>query len=126
MCAKSCSVLEYTGFVDSIGPNGVVYKPNPNETYFSLTIRHKHPGTVTINEEYVIIDFYGMVGVVGGTLGLFIGFSFFDAITFLMTFFQKVNEHINQRNSMDKITPSQITEVKECVENLEKKISNIA
>ena len=126
MCAKSCSVLEYTGFVDYIGPNGVVYKPNPNETYFSLTIRYKALATVTHHEEYIIIDFYGMVGVVGGTLGLFVGFSFFDAITFLVTFFQKVHEQINKRNSMDKITTSNITKVKESPENLEKKISNIA
>ena len=100
MCPKSCSAIEYTGFVDFIGPNGVVYKQKPNETYFSLTIRYKPPAMVTLHEEYLIIDFYGMVGVVGGTLGLFVGFSFFDVITLLMKFYQKVHDQINQRNSI--------------------------
>ena len=107
MCPKSCSALEYTGYVDYTASNvditgeyGAFYWPKPNETYFSLTIRHKHPATVTINEEYVIIDFYGMVGVVGGTLGLFVGFSFFDVITLLMKFYQKVHDQINKRNSI--------------------------
>ena len=118
MCAKSCSVLEYTGFVDYTGPNGVVYKPNPNETYFSLTIRYKAPATITLHEEYLIIDIYGMVGIVGGTLGLFVGFSFFDVITYLMKFFQKVHEGINKRNSVDKMAPSLTIEVKEYQENM--------
>ena len=100
VCPKSCSVLEYTGFVDFIGSNGIVYNRKPNETYFSLTIRYKPPAMVTLHEEYLIIDFYGMVGVVGGTLGLFVGFSFFDVITLLMKFYQKVHDQINKRNSI--------------------------
>ena len=91
-----------------------------------MSIRYKAPGTVTLHEEYIIIDFYGMVGIVGGTLGLFVGFSFFDVITFLISFFQKLYQLIRKRNSIDKIAPSEITEVEECPENLEKKISNIA
>ena len=97
MCPKSCSALEYTGYVDYTASNvditgeyGAFYWPKPNETYFSLTIRHKHPATVTIHEEYVIID----------TFGLFVGFSFFDVITLLMKFYQKVHDQINQRNSI--------------------------
>jgi hypothetical protein len=34
--------------------------------------------SVTINEEYLIYDIYSFVGSVGGYMGLFIGFSFFD------------------------------------------------
>ena len=57
MCPKSCSVLEYTGFVDYTGSNGAVYKQKTNEHYFSLTIRYKPPAMVTLHEEYLIIDF---------------------------------------------------------------------
>ena len=34
------------------------------------------PEYVTTNEEYLIYDVIGMIGSVGGTLGMFIGFSF--------------------------------------------------
>ena len=75
--------------MDYTQPFGSVYWPNPNETYFSLAIRYNSPATVTVHEEYIVIDFYGMFGIVGGTLGLFVGFSFFDVLTYLITFFSK-------------------------------------
>ena len=118
VCPKSCSVLEYTGFVDYIGSNGIVYNPKPNETYFSLTIRYKPPAMVTLHEEYLIIDFYGMVGVVGGTLGLFVGFSIFDVVTYVVTFFQKVHEIIHKRNPSNNLSSSKPIVVKECHENM--------
>jgi hypothetical protein len=34
--------------------------------------------SVTVNEEYLIYDIYTFVGSVGGYMGLFVGFSFFD------------------------------------------------
>ena len=37
---------------------------------------------ITIEEEYVVYSFTGIVGTVGGSLGLFIGFSFFDCLMF--------------------------------------------
>ena len=39
---------------------------------------------VTVYEEYKVYDFNGIVGSVGGSLGLFIGFSFLDAMLFLI------------------------------------------
>ena len=117
MCPKSCFALEYTGYVDYIQEKGSLYNPRSNGTYFSLSIRYKTPAMATLHEEYIIIDSYGMVSVVGGTLGIFVGFSFFDVITFLMTFFQKAHDLINKRKPMDKIAPSETTIVKECPES---------
>ena len=97
ICPKSCSTIDYKGFIDWIEPNGNGYTAKSNETYFSLTMRHRFPATLTHYEEYIIMDFYGMVGVVGGILGLFVGFSFFDFINSLMIFFQKVYEEIKKR-----------------------------
>ena len=119
MCPKYCFVLEYTGYMDYIQEQalfGVVYNPKPNEKYFSLSIRYKTPAL--LHKEYMINDFYGMVGVVGGTLGLFVGFSFADVIIFLMTCLQKVHDQIKERIRVNKITPSVMTEVKECSEKL--------
>ena len=126
MCPKSCSAIEYTGFVDFIAAKErnsySVYKAKPNETYFSLIIKYKFPETVTHHEEYIVMDIYGIVSVIGGTLGLFVGFSFFDAVNFLMTFFQKVYDQVHKRYSLAKIAPSTTIEVEECSGNLKKKI----
>ena len=43
----------------------------------------------TVHEEYVIYDAVNMIGSVGGTLGLCIGFSFTGVISFLISLLQK-------------------------------------
>ena len=42
-----------------------------------------------VKEEYVIYDFVGMISSIGGNLGLFIGFSFFDAFCWILDLIQK-------------------------------------
>ena len=39
---------------------------------------------VQVNEEYRVYDFTGILGSVGGSLGLFIGFSFLDMILHIL------------------------------------------
>ena len=39
-----------------------------------------------VNEEYLVYDINGFIGTIGGTAGLFIGFSFVDAIYCIMDF----------------------------------------
>ena len=48
-----------------------------------------------VKEEYVIYDFVGMISSIGGNLGLFIGFSFFDAFCWLLDLIQKWISKIN-------------------------------
>ena len=43
-------------------------------------------GKMNVYEEYLIYDVKGMVGSIGGTLGLFIGFSFYNVIGYLIGF----------------------------------------
>ena len=40
--------------------------------------------TVVVYEKYAVYDFGGIVGMVGGSLGLFIGFSFMDFMLMLI------------------------------------------
>ena len=35
---------------------------------------------IQVQTEYLIYDFNGLVGSVGGTLGIFIGFNFYDIL----------------------------------------------
>ena len=44
------------------------------------------PYEIEVNEEYVILDLIGVVGSIGGTLGLCIGFSFRDLFRDVGTF----------------------------------------
>ena len=50
---------------------------------------------IEVNQEYVIYDGTGLVGSIGGTLGLFIGFSFRDVLETILELLQ--NFAIQQR-----------------------------
>ena len=53
------------------------------------------PSSVTVFEEYLIYDFIGMLGSVGGTLGMCIGFSLAGVVTFILTHLQSVLNYFN-------------------------------
>ena len=78
ICPKSCNIKKYLGeivFEEDIAVYGL-----SNNTFFT-TFEFAPPYKVNISEQYLIYDFIGLVGSVGGTLGLFIGFSFYDIIS---------------------------------------------
>ena len=54
------------------------------ETYFST------PAEVTVREEYIIYDAVALVSTIGGTLGIFIGFSFKELITMLFSYVEMI------------------------------------
>ena len=63
------------------------FPPQVNE---DIEIAFRFPSTKILNyEEYLIYDFNGMIGAVGGSLGMFLGFSFLD---FLFSFIDLINE----------------------------------
>ena len=43
-----------------------------------MTYKFEKPERVEVYEEYIVASFVDIIGIVGGTLGLYIGFSFFD------------------------------------------------
>ena len=129
LCPKSCSALEYTGSVDYEASKGIIYsRPSKNTTYFSLVVRYKPPGTKFVYEEYLIVDFYGMVGVVGGTLGLFVGFSFFNVITFFIELIKRMYKKYKTpimteemiSSNMIKVEENQTTQIQYILDQLEK------
>ena len=46
------------------------------------------PKMMVVNKEYLIFDTIGLIASVGGTLGMFIGFSFSGSITALIKFIE--------------------------------------
>ena len=81
---KSCSKIDYSGtlqFESENIKNGDLY-------YKILSYQFDYPQVLTIYEEYLIYDGIGMIGSVGGTLGMFIGFSFSNTISSILNFLQ--------------------------------------
>jgi len=83
-CPKPCSILEYSGKLDYWEPK----YDNPNNTVI-IYLRFQSPEVTTIYEEYLIYDFNAMLGSIGGTLGLFVGFSFSSIIELFINLLKK-------------------------------------
>ena len=75
-CEKHCSEITYSGKVTSIIRSGKAY--NVSWTYSFASKK------VEILEEYVLMDEAGVVGGIGGTLGIFIGFSFREVVGWIL------------------------------------------
>ena len=77
-CKPSCTLLQYSGIVDAIRPKMV---GNPEKwNYYGFRYEFsEHKGKYF--EEYLIYDIMDVIGSVGGTLGMFIGFSM-DGVVF--------------------------------------------
>ena len=68
-----------------------------------------------IQKEYLIHDFVGMLGSIGGTLGLFIGFSFLGVISSLMEYLQKLADHFSFKKN-----ENNVIQIKEAAKDDEK------
>ena len=89
---------------------------------------------VTVFQEYVVYDAIGIVGSVGGTLGMFIGFSFTGFISSLINGLSKLvkslidSVDISRMKSIQvkpNISSSYYKEFKEQVDNLNKRFEII-
>ena len=92
-CSKPCSLVQYSGRIDFWE-----YK-NSNDSSFTVSLRFAPPVKSTVYEEYLIYNFFGMVGSVGGTLGIFIGFSCSNALNFIINVMKKY-EILNLRKNI--------------------------
>ena len=80
-CPRSCSYLQYNG------------KANPiygmdNSRMISVVYWFGNRNDVKTFKEYPIYGVTDVIGFVGGTLGLFVGFSFLDSVVRLVNYFQ--------------------------------------
>ena len=90
-CPKLCTVSHYSGRTfDELSESDYW-----NE--YSYTIAH--PFTVTITEEYLIYDAITVIGSVGGTLGMCIGFSFTNIIAYIIILMQKLIDKFQNKFS---------------------------
>ena len=93
-CPPYCSSLEYTGHptLKLKSQSKEISTENGTDSVNGEYIwSYKMASKVQVNEEYVVYDVIGMVGTVGGTLGLFIGFSFRDIVVILIDSLEQLN-----------------------------------
>ena len=74
-CTLPCTTLSYTGQSN----DAVDYEFNERHVGIGFFLSKDRE----VQEEYLITDITGFIGYAGGTLGLFVGFSFYDVIKYL-------------------------------------------
>ena len=83
-CSKACATFQYTGEMNS---QFTGFTNNSREVYIGYWFNYEDE--VDMFEEYLIYEITGVIGSIGGTLGLFIGFSFLDISKKLINIFRK-------------------------------------
>ena len=107
-CYPACTQVTFdiaSKYQDEVGKPGA--KHNMIIAYKFITTKIK------VEEEYLIHDFVGMLGSIGGTLGLFIGFSFLSGISYILKYVQVfIKEFISKKsNKLDDVKKQKIIEV---------------
>ena len=75
-CPQNLVDVYYKGAFEETQYKGAKYLADDHIQYFVW-----FPGnSKMVYEEYLVYDFNGMLGSIGGSLGMFLGFSFFDLI----------------------------------------------
>ena len=82
MISKPCTVLRYN-------VEETTYEDFVNENKVEFDMVFAQPAKVNVKEEYLIYDLISFVGVIGGTMGLCIGFSFRDCAKWGLTYVEK-------------------------------------
>ena len=85
--SRSCTKSQYSGEIEEIKIK------EDDKNVFTLAYTFSLPETTLVNEEYLIYDIVGVVGSVGGTLGMFIGFSFIGVFSFLFDCVRKISSN---------------------------------
>ena len=77
-CQKSCKSTQYIATI--LNPIPLRYLPYNSNHSFALSYTFAK-NELDVKQEYLIVDAITMIGSVGGTLGLFIGFSFVTCLS---------------------------------------------
>ena len=55
-----------------------------------ISYKFETPEQIQVSEEYIVVPAFKMVGDIGGTIGIFIGFAFSPLVTQLIEFFKSI------------------------------------
>ena len=86
-----CEKLEYSGqYITQL-----LSSEASSNRLFIVMFSFKSPYTMTLNEEYYIVPTLDLIGIIGGTLGMFIGFSFYGTYSDIIDIIQFLASKIN-------------------------------
>ena len=92
---KTCKILQYSGEVEW---DVIHYDETVRGRIMYFFWSFAPPKTTILYEEYLIYDTIGLIGSVGGTLGMFIGFSFSNALETLLNNMYSLKTKITQKS----------------------------
>ena len=79
------------------------FQTNPGNLTIKFSYTFESPSTMTVEVENYIVTFFDLMGIVGGTLGLFIGFAFYDniikSVNYLIIIVNWVKRSMNMRKA---------------------------
>ena len=83
-----CEIQQYTeDWKNYMLGNGFPDDPNhESKLWFWLWYQFEDDQDIIVYEEYLIYDTINMIGSLGGTLGIFIGFSFSNVLNVILSF----------------------------------------
>ena len=55
-----------------------------------ISYKFETPEQIEVSEEYIVVPAFKMVGDIGGTIAIFIGFAFSPMVTQLIEFFKSI------------------------------------
>ena len=87
-CPNPCTEITYETITKSI-PHDV--------TKFAIVQMYYNTNFVTVHEEYLIFDFSAILVAIGGSLGLFLGFSFFQCGNLVMEMCQRIGNFLSDK-----------------------------
>ena len=82
-CSKACTTFQYRGETKIKG-----HGSTNNSRIIDLGYWFNNENEVKVFQEYMIYEITSVIGSIGGTLGLFVGFSFLDLSTRLINIFK--------------------------------------
>ena len=93
-CSRACKILQFSGKMESKSDN---YSDSSKIIYLGYWFNHENE--MEVFQEYLIYEITGIIGSIGGTLGLFVGFSFLDLSTKLIDILKKKMLNANSLSS---------------------------
>ena len=62
------------------------FDPEKKNPIIKMSYQFDRPESMTLHEEYTVANVMDLIGIVGGTLGLYIGFAFYDVFFLLLDY----------------------------------------
>ena len=90
-CTPSCNITQYVKTYEWIGNWNPVQSEVSQDIWFYYSLSKNE---TIVFEEYLIYDFVSIIGSIGGTLGLFIGFSLSKLVSIILYQIQKYIFHV--------------------------------